>query len=75
MIADRLAMPVDLAIVDMGEVDRRIARRPFCREPGCFEATGPERCRDQQQREKSRLHPGSGSATAPDHGDITSVMP
>jgi hypothetical protein len=46
MIANRFAVPVDLAVVDVREVDRRIARCPFCREPWRLEATGRERCRD-----------------------------
>jgi hypothetical protein len=32
MIADRLASPVNLAELDMDEVDRRIGCRPFARE-------------------------------------------
>src|SRR6266404_9951482 len=35
MVADGLTVPVDLAVIDMSQVDRRIGRCPFAREARC----------------------------------------
>src|SRR6266446_10818517 len=77
MIADRLAVPVDLAVIDMSQVDRRFGRCPFAREARRHGGLRPERDRRQNQQGKKcqPLHARSGSATAADHGDITSEMP
>ena len=51
MIANRFAPPVDLAELDMDEVDRRIGRRPFAREHRSSDVAGKGRERHQHQQD------------------------
>jgi hypothetical protein len=53
MIANRFAPPVDLAELDMDEVDRRIARLPSARERRSTDVAGKGRERQQQDTEQA----------------------
>ena len=60
MIADRFAVPIDLAKIDMHEIDRRIGRRPFV-----GERRRPDLAGEGDERQERQQQDGKAAATGP----------